>query len=75
MPTEKEQIDVIGKYIMDAPKSSADKPLIVGCVVEDQAKAERFIKLFKKHWPKVRVLDTSPSINNTILIRLGEPLR
>ena len=74
---EDDRIDIIGNYIMDAPKSSADKPIIVAVVLEDDPeKVKRYIKKLKDKFPKVRVIKKSKGpVSGTMILVLGEPLR
>lgn len=75
---ENKRIDYIGQTIMNAPKSSLDKPLMIAVMVEDNTKAARYIAMMKEKYPRVRVVDQLPMGNtwgNCIIIRFGEPAR
>lgn len=72
--TEDERIDHMGKTLMDAPKRSDMMPMKIAVIVEDQAKAERYIAKFKAKFPEVRFIDRHP-FQGAVLIRFGEPLR
>lgn len=68
------------RYVFDAENPfivpSTEKPKIVGVVVEDREKADRYIKKLNDKFPQIRVIDVGPGLTKgTILIRLGEPLR
>ena len=74
--TDEQRIEFIGKTIMKAPKGSGDKPLLVGVIVDNAAKAARYVALMKAQFPEVRHIDTQPAgIDETQTIRFGEPLR
>lgn len=74
--SDEQRIDVIGKTIMAAPKGSADQPVMVGVVVDNPAKAARYIAMMKNQFPSVRVIDQQPmGVAETVAIRFGEPLR
>lgn len=72
--SENDRIEMIGKSVMNAPASSADKPPMNGFVVEDDAKADRYIKKLQKRFPGIRVIDRNPFLNGLILVRVGAPL-
>ena len=70
------RIEIIGNAIMNAPKGSGDQPIIVGVVVDNPAKAARYIATMKEKFPQVRVIDQHPmGVGETVAIRFGEPLR
>ena len=71
---ENDRIEMIGKSVMDAPASSADKPPMNGFVVETDAKADRYIAKLQKRFPGIRVIDRNPFLNGMILVRIGPPL-
>jgi hypothetical protein len=41
---EDTRIEMIGNAVMSGPKSSADKPVMAAFVVEDDAKADHYIR-------------------------------
>lgn len=43
---------------------------IVGCIVETESKAKRYIRKIEKY-PEVKVIDQGPGPDGTILIRVG----
>ena len=49
--SENQRIELIGRSVMDAPRSSADKPVVAAFVVEDEAKADRYISKLQKKFP------------------------
>lgn len=74
--TDEQRIEIIGQTVMAGPKSSGDKPIMVGVVVDNAAKAARYIAMMKDKFPAVRVIDQLPmGIGETVAIRFGEPLR
>jgi hypothetical protein len=73
---EDDRIERIGKAVMKAPRSSADKPVVVAFVVEDDAKADRYIKKLQKRFPGIRVIDRFPGpVPDTVSVRMGGPRR
>ena len=73
---EDTRIEMIGKAVMSGPKSSSDKPVMVAFVVEDDAKADRYIKKLQKKFPGIRVIDRfAGPVPETITVRVGAPLR
>lgn len=73
--TEDERIDNIGQAVMSGPKSSADKPRIVAFIVEDDAKADRYLAKLKERYPQIRLIDRNTFGGCSIMVRLAEPLR
>lgn len=74
--SENERIDVIGKTLMDAPQSSADKPIIIGLMLEDDAKCDRYMKKLQKKFPGIREIDrVNGPVPGTKLLSIGQPLR
>ena len=60
---ERARIDVIGRTAADGH--------IVGFVVEDEAKADRYVEQLLERF-KVRIVDRVPGpVPNTILVRVG----
>lgn len=72
---ENDRIKVICEYLMQAPKGSDVQPLMIGVMVDNKEKADRYIAKINKRYPKVRVLDVKEGVLGAVLIRLGEPLR
>lgn len=73
---DEDRITVIGEKVLAGPTGSADKPTIIGVVVDNAAKAARYVKLMKDQFPTVRVIDQQPmGVGETVLIRFGGPLR
>ena len=60
----------------DRSRSSADKPVIAAFMVEDDAKADHYIKKLQKKFPGIRVIDRfAGPAPETITVRVGVPLR
>ena len=73
---ENERIDLIGRSVMDEPASSADKPTMNGFIVENEAKADRYVAKLEKRFPGIRIISRGPGPTpGLILIRVGPPLR
>jgi hypothetical protein len=73
---EDTRIEMIGKAVMSGPKSSADKPMMTAFIVEDNVKADRYIKKLQKKFPDIRVIDRfAGPVPETITVRVGAPLR
>lgn len=71
---ENERINIIGKTLMAAPQSSADKPMIIGVVVDNETVARRYIRKIEKRFPRIKLIDHTPGpVLGTVLIRLGAP--
>ncbi len=69
---EDTRIDMIGKTVMSGPKSSADKPVMAAFVVENDAKADRYIKKLQKKFPGIRVIDRfAGPVSEAITVRVG----
>jgi hypothetical protein len=73
--SEDQRIEMIGRSVMDAPDTSADKPPMNGFVVEDDAKADRYIRKLQAKFPGIRIIDRNPHLMGLILVRVGPPLR
>lgn len=71
---EDKRIDLIGKTIMEGvPKDN--KPFTSGVVVEDHAKADRYIDKLKVKFPMIRIVKKFDGpVKNTVSIILGQPL-
>lgn len=73
---EDTRIEMIGNAVMSAPKSSADKPVMAAFVVEDDAKADCYIKKLQKKFPGIREIDRFVGpVPQAITVRVGAPLR
>lgn len=72
---ENKRIETIGNAVMNAPSSSADKPVTAGIIVEDDEKAERYIKKLKEKFPKIRIIGKTKGPGSFITIKVGPPLR
>jgi hypothetical protein len=74
---EDDQINMIGKTVMNAPASSADKPIVVGVAVDDDAKADRYWKKLQERFPGIRLIKRVKLFKHldTVLLKLGPPLR
>ena len=72
---ENQRIDMIGRSVMDAPQGSADKPPMNGFIVEDNAKADRYIRKLEARFPGIRIIDRQPFTGGMILVRVGPPAR
>lgn len=60
---ESDRIDAIGKAAMGGA--------LVGFVVEDDEKADRYVKTLRERFTSVRVVDRMPGpVKNTILVRV-----
>jgi len=74
--TENERIDLIGRSVMEGPKTSADKPIMVAFVVDDHEKADRYIEKLKKKFPEIRIIDKFDGpVKDTVSVRITGPLR
>jgi hypothetical protein len=74
---EDKRIEIIGNAVLNAPSSSADKPVMAAFVVEDDAKVDRYIKKLEKRFPGIRVIDRlqGPVKGMMVTVRVGAPLR
>jgi hypothetical protein len=73
---EDQRIEAIGKAVMGGSKSSGDKPIMAAFVVEDDEKADRYIKKLQERFPGIRVIDRFKGpVPGTISVRVAEPLR
>ena len=74
---EDKRIEAIGNAVMGGPKTSADKPIMAAFVVEDDAKADRYISKLQERFPEIRVIDRiqGPVKGMTVTVRVGGPLR
>lgn len=73
---ENEQIDRIGRMVMNCTPNSTERPRITGVVVDNQDKATRYISKLKAKFPGIRVIDQGPGLTEgTVLIRLSGPLQ
>lgn len=75
--TEEQRITLIGRSVMEAPASSADKPIMVGFVVETGEKADRYIRKLKEEFPGIRLIDQVKDcpFKGMTTVRIGSPLR
>lgn len=74
--TENERIDLIGRTVMEGPKTSGDKPKMIAFVVDNHKKADRYIKKLNEKFPGIRIIDRFDGlVHNTVTVRVGEPLR
>src|SRR4051794_22600592 len=55
--SEDERIDFIGRSVMEGPASSGDKPVMNAFVVDDHAKADRYVQKLKQKFPGIRIID------------------
>jgi hypothetical protein len=73
---EDDRIRLIGASVMGQPTSSTDRPVMNGFIVEDEAKADRYVRKLQGMFPGIRIVDRQPGPTpNTILIRVAGPLR
>jgi hypothetical protein len=73
---ENQRIKLIGESVMKGPQSSADKPMMNAFIVEDDTKADRYIRKLTARFPGIRIIDRRPGPTaNTILVRIAGPLR
>ena len=75
--TEDERITMIGRSVMEAPATSADAPIMVAFVVEDEEKARRYTQKLTEQFPGIRVIDQKKNCpaKGLITVRIGSPLR
>jgi hypothetical protein len=72
---EDTRIDMIGKAAMSGKQSSGEKPLIIGFVVDNHIKADRYIKKLREKFPTIRIIDRFDGpVQNTVTVRVGPPL-
>ena len=72
---EDTRIDMIGKATMSGKQSSADKPLIIGFVVDDHEKADRYVKKLQEKFPTIRIIDRFDGpVPNVVTVRVAPPL-
>lgn len=75
--TEEQRITLMGRSVMEKlPDGQADKPIVVGFVVENQEKAERYKRLLKEQFPGIRIIDQKKDCPTPglITVRIGSPL-
>lgn len=73
---EDDRIALIGKTVMEEPSSLADKPRIIGFFVDNDEKADRYIKKLKELYPTIRIIDSNHYDSaGTVLVRVAGPLR
>jgi hypothetical protein len=74
--SEDARIKVIGRSVMNAPASSADRPPMNCFVVESQAKADRYVRKLKKAFPRIRILNrTAGPVAGTFMVTFAGPLK
>ena len=72
---EDTRIDMIGKATMSGKQTSGEKPLVIGFVVENHSKADRYVKKLQKKFPTIRIIDRFDGpVPNTVTVRVGPPL-
>jgi hypothetical protein len=72
---EDTRIDMIGNATMSGKQSSSEKPLVIGFVVENHAKADRYVKKLQEKFPSIRIIDRFDGpVKNTVTVRVGPPL-
>lgn len=72
---EDDRITAIGNHAFARKPSSAEKPVVVGVIVDDSEKADRYVKKLKEKFPTIRIIDRNPGpVAATVLIRVGPPL-
>lgn len=52
---ENDRIDLIGKTIIEAP-NDGDEPPVIAFIVENEEKADRYIRKLEKKFPGIRVI-------------------
>jgi hypothetical protein len=73
---EDDRITAIGNSVMKAPASSGDKPLMTAFIVEDHAKADRYIEKLQGRFPGIRIIDRFDGpVKDVVTVRVGAPLR
>ena len=73
---EDDRIKLIGEFVMNGPKSSGDKPIMVAFIVEDHEKAERYIRKLEEKFPGIRIIDRLDGpVQGMVTVSVGEPLR
>jgi hypothetical protein len=72
---EDTRIDMIGKATMSGNQSSAEQPLVIGFVVDDHVKADRYVQKLQERFPMIRIIDRFDGpIPNAVTVRVGPPL-
>ena len=61
---EDKRIDMIGHRAIDHKE-------VVGFFVDDEQKAERYIRKLQEKFPGITVLDKQESVAGTVLVRVG----
>jgi hypothetical protein len=65
---EDARVDVIGRAVMEQKKTSA-------FIVEDDAKADRYLKKLKKRFPGIRLIARGDGpVKDTVFVKLGPPV-
>lgn len=73
--SENDRIKMIGDSVTKGPQSSGDKPLMNAFTVENDVKADRYVRKLAKRFPTVRIIDRSAIDGNLIMVRIAGPLR
>lgn len=72
---EDERIDVIGKTIMAQPVTSTGEPFVAGVVVDNDEKADRYLKKLAEKFPLIRLIERCPGpVENSVTMKLSGPL-
>lgn len=73
---ENDRIQIIGDLVMKPGASNTEKPVTVAFVVENDEKADRYIKKLEKKFPGIRVVERLQGpVYGTISIVVGGPLQ
>lgn len=69
---EDDRIQIIGRTIMEGSRSESGKSKVVGFVVEDDEKADRYINKLMSKFPCVNVISRGVGpVKGTVLVRVG----
>jgi len=72
---EDKRIELIGNTAMCKEHDAhRDTPVTVAFIVEDDEKADRYIKKLQARFPGIRVIERVPYVANTIAVKLAPPL-
>lgn len=71
---ENQRIKVIVRSLKEAKPKDPDKPLVIGFVVDNNKKADRYINKLKMAMPGVRVVDRFP-FAGAIAVKVSPPVQ
>lgn len=72
--SENQRIKEIAKSLREAKPKDPDKPVVIGFIVENNEKADRYIKKLTMAMPGVRVIDRFP-FNGAIAVKVSPALQ